>query len=79
MGSVTARSPALKVDGNKTIFREVLNMSNEKFLDRLNNMIRDYELSTVREVLIVARTIAECNNMTAVPLEVLNIVLHDFE
>ena len=54
-------------------------MSNEKFLDRLNNMIRDYELSTVREVLIVARTIAECNNMTAVPLEVLNIVLHDFE
>lgn len=52
------------------------NMSDEKFLDILNNLIRDYELSSVSDILRVAWTIGDSNNMTSVPLEVLNIVLN---
>lgn len=52
-------------------------MSNELFLKRLNNSIERNNAFDVREVLIIAQTIAECNNMNYVPLEVLSIALDE--
>lgn len=52
-------------------------MGNELFLKRLNDSIERNNPFDSREVLLIAKTIAECNNMNSIPLEVLSIALDE--
>ena len=52
-------------------------MGNELFLKRLNDCIERNNPFDAREVLLIAKTIAECNNMNSIPLEVLSIALDE--